>query len=217
MQELVKALGYNLHILEIIAKWLVCPLVKPVFHLLEIRIDVLVMPLFIHNKYKLGWATSMWGEDGLRLYSSKDRESSPYIFMTVNETIVKCTFWSSLWRSSSTMLPEGKVCNLLCDVQSQWVAGPIAGVKRYHMDIWSVDHCSHKQRLCEGVWTDNIYTISGSKCCPVICSEDKFRPNHKWEQQTSPIRCWVYTSWRLDQCYRCWPINTVRAELAYST
>ena len=90
MQKLVKVLRSDLHILEIIAEWLVCLLVKPVFHLKEMRASMLVMFFSIHNKSKFRGATSMRGEDSLTLYSCNNRKSSPYIFMTVNETIVKC-------------------------------------------------------------------------------------------------------------------------------
>jgi hypothetical protein len=89
MHKLVKALSYNLQILEIIAEWLVCPLVEPVFHFQEMRANMLVMLFSIHNKCKLGGATPLRGEDGLTLYSRKNRESSPHILMTVNETIMK--------------------------------------------------------------------------------------------------------------------------------
>jgi len=87
---LVKDLGYNLHILEIIAEWLVCPLVEPAFHLQEVRANVLVILHSIHDKYQLKGTTALRGEDGLMLYSCKDRKTSPHILMTVNETIMKC-------------------------------------------------------------------------------------------------------------------------------
>ena len=90
MQKLVKVLGSSFHLLEVIAEGFVCLLVEPLFHLQEMGANMVVMFPPIHNKYQFRGVTFMRGEDCLMLYSCKNRELSPDIFMTVNKTIMKC-------------------------------------------------------------------------------------------------------------------------------